>query len=487
MSRRAIVSVIVGVVSIGVGFAAWKFWPASSPPSESATGGADNDSPKSQTLRIVLPPGKITSANVQSELVSRHWLQQTRTVPGRIDYNGVRRVDLKVAVDAVVRQVLVKPGDPVEQGTRLASLDSTEIGLVRAEVERNQADLQIADQAVEFAEEVATNLDDLLKALRKNPRPLAIKEVFDGKLLGDHRQTILSSYSRYVLAHELWEDIQPLIEKGAVAMQVVKQRDTAQQVAHEDYLSVCEQSWFDAEQLRGRARSSRNYAQRLVDVSRQKLQSLLGAFSQLDADETERSDEGTELTRFYLIAPFGGSVEQRHVAVAQRLTAGAVAFVVANTESLWVTADIRERDWQVLSLREGDRLSIEVPALGGKEFEAQVDYVGREVERETRAVPLIALLDNTQRYFKPGMFAWVSLPAGSSAEALAVPPAAVQMHDGQQFVFVEDGPGSFHRVDVTVGARTPEWVAIDKGLDLDQRVVTQGAFLLKSELLLEKK
>lgn len=484
MTKRIIVCIAAGVLLIAGAFAFWKARPASS--RDAGATQVDDAADEIAPLHIVLAPGKVASANVQSEPVSRHQLQQTRTVPGRIDYNPVRRVDLKVAVDAVVREVLVKPGDPVEQGTRLASLDSTEIGLVRAEVERNQADLRIADQAVEFAEEVASNLDDLLKALRADPKPLALEKVFDGKLLGEHRQTILSSYSRYVLADELWNDIQPLIEKGAVAMQIVKQRDADRQVAHEDYLSVCEQSWFDARQARGKARSNRDYARRLVDVSRQKLKSLLGAFSRLDTDESEPAGEGAALTRFYLIAPFSGTVEQRHVTVAQRLTAGMVAFVVANTDSLWVTADIRERDWQVLSLQEGERLSIKVPALGDREFEALVDYVGREVERETRAVPLIALLDNSRHYFKPGMFAWVSIPAGLSTEALVVPPEAVQIHDGRQFVFVEDAPGSFHRVDVTVGAQTPEWVAIDKGLSLDQRVVTQGAFLLKSEMLLEK-
>lgn len=434
----------------------------------------------------MLPAGKIAGAHLQTESVSSHRLQPMRTVPGRIDYNGLRRVEVRVAVDAVVRQVLVKPGDPVEQGTRLASLDSTEIGLVRAEVERNQSDLRLTEQEVEFADEVAGNLESLLEALRKDPRPMAIEKLFEGKLLGDHRQAVLSSYSRYVLADEMWRDIQPLIERGSIAIQVAKQRDADRQVAHEDYLSVCEQSWFDAKQERGRARSKRDYARRLVDVSRQKLQSMLGAFSQLVASDVDRPAEGAELTRFYLIAPFAGTVERRQVAVAQRLATGAEAFVVANTDSLWVTADIRERDWDVLSLREGDRVTVKVPALDNREFEAVVDFVGREVDRETRAVSLIALLDNSQRSFKPGLFTWVSIPSGSGEESLAVPPAAVQTHGGRPFVFVEEGPGAFRRVDVTLGTRTRDWVAIDMGLDPRQRVVTQGAFLLKSELLLEK-
>jgi cobalt-zinc-cadmium efflux system membrane fusion protein len=472
--------VVVGILALA-SWGGWYFWHVPAPEVRAGEAAADRN-----PLEIVLPPEKLAQADLQSILVARQSVRQMRRVPGQIDYNGLRRVDLKAPVDAAVRQVHVKPGDPVQAGTRLASLESAEIGLVRAEVEKNQAELRIANQAVEWAEEIAANLDELLRVLREKPDPQAIEKAFEGKLLGDHRQAIVSAYSRYVLAEELWTDLQPLVKSGSVAVQVAKQRETNRQVTKEDYLSVCEQSRFDARQQREKARTNRDFARRLVDVSRQKLKTLLGAFSELADTETDRSGEGVDLTRFYLVAPFEGTVEQRHVSEAQRLTAGMLAFVVANTETLWISADIRERDWRVLSIRENDPLTVRIPALDDREFEAHVDFVGREVEHERMAVPLIAVIENKEHLLKPGMFAWVSLPTGASQEALAVPPAAVQTHDGQEFVFVAEGPRTFRRVDVKVGTRTPDWVTIERGLAIDQRVVTHGAFLLKSELLLER-
>jgi multidrug efflux pump subunit AcrA (membrane-fusion protein) len=45
--------------------------------------------------------------------------------------------------------------------------------------------------------------------------------------------------------------------------------------------------------------------------------------------------------------------------------------------------------------------------------------------------------------------------------------------------------GVFKRVNVTTGQASNEWVEITDGLSPGQLVVTNGAFLLKSELLLQ--
>ncbi|MFN0050868.1 MAG: efflux RND transporter periplasmic adaptor subunit [Planctomycetales bacterium] len=442
------------------------------------------DSPGS---RVILSKESGASAGVQTVAVARRMLQSTLTVPGRIAYNGAHRVEVKSSVDVVIREVLVKPGDAVQIGTRLAVLDSPEIGLVRAEVERNKAELRIANQAAEWVEQMSTNLADLLSALQKHPQVKTVEEDFDGRPLGDHRQQIVSAYSRYVLADELWEDVQPLVAKGSVSSQVAKQRDADRQVAKESFLSVCEQSQFEARQARDKARSNRDYARRLVAVSHQRLRSLLGAFVEIDDRQEDDSPEGEELTRFYLVAPFEGTVEQRLVSEAQRLAAGTPAFVVADTRTLWVAAEIRERDWQALSVGAADVLRVRVPAVGGdRKLEALVDYVGREVNHDTRAVPLIAEIDNRQHLLKPGMFAWITIPASASTMALCVPTSALQSHDGRSFVFVQESPLTFVRVDVTLGMRTRDWIEIEKGLTAGQQVVASGSFLLKSELLLKQ-
>lgn len=481
--RNWVAGIVSALVLSGL-IATYVIWRAANTSRESAertAGGAA----EARTDRIVLPPEKFAAADLQCVTVARRPLQPIRLTPGRLDYNGLKRVELKAPVDAVIRDVLAKPGDAVRPGTRLAVLDSPEIGVARADLEHRRAEARIDEHAFEFAELLTDNLGDLLRTLKGKPRPEAVEKLFEEKVLGDHRVKIMAAYSKYVLADQLWQDIQPFVEKGSVSQQTVKQRETSRQVARDEYVAVCEQSQFDARQHRDKARIARDDARRALAISRQKLRTILGAHSEVtEADDSTAEDE-KELSRFYLVAPFAGTIEERSAAAEQRVSVGTMLFSVADTATLWVNADVRERDWQALSLKEGDALSVRVPALADREFSARVEFVGRAVDHETQAVPLVAELDNAKQLLRPGMFVWVTLPAGPAEESLVVPSAAVLTHEGAKFVFVEDGPRAFRRIDVTTGLQTPQGTAILAGLKENQRVVAQGAFLLKSELLLE--
>jgi len=59
-------------------------------------------------------------------------------------------------------------------------------------------------------------------------------------------------------------------------------------------------------------------------------------------------------------------------------------------------------------------------------------------------------------------------------------------HENQPFVFVPDGERRFRRVDVRLGIETSNQIEILAGLAAGDTVVDQGAFYLKSELLLER-
>jgi RND family efflux transporter MFP subunit len=473
----------IAVAVLCGGYALWRpGWPWSKSPDAGAKARAEKD-----PTTVVLPPEKFASMKIASVSVARRRVQEERTVPGMIDYRRLRRVELKAPVDAVIEEVRVKPGDEVQRGTRLAELTSPDVGLARAEVEKGQSDLKIANRALEWAEEITHNLSDLLKSLEAQPTPQEVEKEFDNRRLGDHRQAVMAAYSKYVLADKLWQSAEALLKSGSISEQTVRQRESNREVAKDQYLAVREQSPIDAWQAREKARQNQNFSRRQVDVAKQKLRTLLGAFTAVD---------GAALTHFYVIAPFEGTVEQRSASASedQRVAAGTLLFVVANTDVLEVSADIREGVWQEVapffsSGADAKRVvKVTVPTLGeDREFEAVVDYMARAVDPESRAVPLVALLDNPKHEFFPGMFAWIKIPAGRAEEALVVPPAAVRTHDKQDFVFVEDDhePRTFHRVDVKVGRETPEGVTIARGLREGQRVVVEGVFLLKSELLLE--
>lgn len=439
---------------------------------------------KSRTS-VELSEAKWSSANLHLVKVGSRPLQHLHTVPGKIDYNGLNRLELKAPVDATVQQVLVKPGHVVKPGTRLAVLHSPDIGLARADVARYASELRLAEQADDWSRQVSENVRELLKFLTGHPAPTAVEKAFEKKPLGEHRQSLLAAYSKFVLSEEMWQDLQPLITKGSVSAQVVKQRETNREVAKADFQAVQEQAQFDLTQRREKSRAARQYAEQVLAVSQQRLRTMLGMYSEI-SESSPGSDNPQALMQFFLTAPMGGTVEECVVGIGQRVPAGQLLYVVANTASLWVQAEIREHDWPALQMQEGTRLTVQIPALERQEFPAELNFVGRTVSHESQAVPLVGTLSNGRGLLKPGMFAWVVLPIGAAENHLAIPKDAILTHDNQKFVFVQSGPRVFRRVDIETGLEAGEWVAVTGGLQAGDHIVDRGMFVLKSELLLDR-
>jgi Cu(I)/Ag(I) efflux system membrane fusion protein len=67
---------------------------------------------------------------------------------------------------------------------------------------------------------------------------------------------------------------------------------------------------------------------------------------------------------------------------------------------------------------------------------------------------------------------------------LAVPHGAVVDHGSRKVAFVENGPGMFDAVEVTVGPRCGDYYPVLRGLESGQRVAAAGAFLLDAEMWL---
>lgn len=66
-------------------------------------------------------------------------------------------------------------------------------------------------------------------------------------------------------------------------------------------------------------------------------------------------------------------------------------------------------------------------------------------------------------------------------EILAVVESAVVDHGRRKFVFVESMPGTFDAIEVSLGPRAGDYYPVLSGLEVGQRVVVAGAFLIDAE------
>ncbi len=187
--------------------------------------------------------------------------------------------------------------------------------------------------------------------------------------------------------------------------------------------------------------------------------------------------------RLLLRAPIRGTVVSRSITLGQAVERATDAFRIIDLTHLWVLLDLYERD--LGRVHAGQAAELRTEAHPGETFRARVAYVTPLIDEKTRTANVRIEFDNAAGKLRPGQFVTARLVGDSkhvSAETLAVARSAVQTVDGKSAVFVS-GPSGFERRLVEIGLSSGDWVEVRSGLSEGEEVATDGAFLLKSELL----
>jgi len=188
-------------------------------------------------------------------------------------------------------------------------------------------------------------------------------------------------------------------------------------------------------------------------------------------------------------APRGGVVLERHASKGERVEPGKDLVLVSDLSEVWVWADLREHDVPSVlgKVNGGVKFDAEVRSpAGGKQYRGTLDVLSGTMNEQSRTVKARIVVPNPDGRLRPGMFVniRVFLPGGGSV--IAVPKAAVLSDEGRTFVFVHKEGDYWIRRPVTLGKRIGDMVEVRSGLAAGQRIVTDGSFLLKSDVLRRK-
>jgi cobalt-zinc-cadmium efflux system membrane fusion protein len=202
----------------------------------------------------------------------------------------------------------------------------------------------------------------------------------------------------------------------------------------------------------------------------------------MDRDQTIRS-------YVPILAPFDGRVINRNITKGEVVETTEKLFGVADLSEVWVLGNIPEKDIPFIR-QEGSgpdqKIEILLNAYPNEVFHGKITYVGDVLEARTRTMNLRIEVPNPDRKLKPEMFATIRVYSDPEPNVLAVPEQAVQRERDRKFVFVQRDDESYEVRDVTLGESNGEVVKVTGGLREGDKVVTAGAFILKSELLGEQ-
>lgn len=195
--------------------------------------------------------------------------------------------------------------------------------------------------------------------------------------------------------------------------------------------------------------------------------------------------KGAGVSSVPLVTPLAGRVLEIKARMGQPVGAADTLVVVGEIDQVWLSVDVYERDFS--RVRVADAVRVTVIAYPKRIFTGKVDAIDTVIDAERKVGHARIVLENLDGALRPGMTATARVlgePVEGSSQALTVPEGALQMIDGQAFVFVEcEGGGRFEARAVTTGPILEDGIEIVSGLAGDERVVTDGTFILKSEVL----
>jgi RND family efflux transporter MFP subunit len=185
-----------------------------------------------------------------------------------------------------------------------------------------------------------------------------------------------------------------------------------------------------------------------------------------------------------LAAPAAGTVISRAANPGEVVEANKEILRVADLSTVWVVAQVFERD--LARVRVGSGASVTSDAYAGRVFRGRVTYVDPQLDPATRTAQVRVELSNPGQALKLGMYVGVGFGALGTAEATAptVPASAVQTIGGRTVVFLATSdPSTYVMRPVRLGAEAGGRYPVLEGLFVGDRVVTSGSFMLRAEWL----
>ncbi len=176
-------------------------------------------------------------------------------------------------------------------------------------------------------------------------------------------------------------------------------------------------------------------------------------------------------------SPIKGEVVRTDFTVGQFVKADAApAVIVADLNTVWVVASVKEKDLGSISLK--DYVEIFTESRPDSSMRGSVNYIGDIMNPETRSVEVYIECPNPQHIFKCGMFVTVRF-YHTLKNAIIVPESSVLQDHDMCYLFVPVGKGKYIKRRVEVTSAGGKMVNVHNGIEAGQTIVTEGGIYLR--------
>ncbi len=254
---------------------------------------------------------------------------------------------------------------------------------------------------------------------------------------------------------------------------------------------------FDADEAARLRQLEANVKLAEINLRRTRQQLTIQAVAQSQADNDQATldsaraafdQQAALLTKRVLRAPFAGRLGISTINVGQYVRAGDVIVTLQQLDPILVDFFLPQQELGRLAV--GQAVDLTADAFAGQTYQGKISAINPRIDANTRNVQVEASVPNPKSQLMPGMYVDLRLTVGKPESLLTLPQTAVSYNPYGDTVYlvVDDGKDAegkpkqkARQTFVTLGARRGDQVAVLKGLEAGQTVVTSGLMKLKND------
>jgi multidrug efflux system membrane fusion protein len=183
------------------------------------------------------------------------------------------------------------------------------------------------------------------------------------------------------------------------------------------------------------------------------------------------------LREAFVRAPASGVIQTRNIQTGQYVQPGATLATLVRREPLLLRFQVPEQD--AARIRPGMKARFSVRE-NSRQYSAELTHVAASADSTSRMVAVTAHVDDRDRAeLRPGSFAQVTVPVGSTVESPVIPQVAIRPSERGFLAFVVEGDVA-HERELQLGLSTRDGrVEVKSGVKPGEKLVIRGAEALR--------
>lgn len=206
----------------------------------------------------------------------------------------------------------------------------------------------------------------------------------------------------------------------------------------------------------------------------------------LEAAQAELIAARDDLCHCTIVAPIAGKIGSTAKTKGNYVAAGSLTLVtIVQMDPIRVRFAVANRELLDIAASNGRRhredVEIAVTLANGAPFasEGAIEYVDNLADEATDSLAIYAKFANADTRLVSGGVVAVTLRSKAGVKRPAIPPTAVLQDTQGPYVWVLDAAGVAERRAVARGDLVGDWLFVEKGLKLGERIVADGGHRVK--------